>query len=452
MNFKASIIVCIGFVFLCSARCQAQSAVVYWNNVEQQIDGFGASNGGTGFEPWQATFFFSTGPGDLGLSLLRTVVPSDGSCVTINATCAGQVADMQLAIAQGAKIWSTPFSPPASMKSNGSTICNTGSGTGTLNPQSYPAYAAYLATYVLSLKNLYGITLQAVSVQNEPTDCPTGYDGAMWTAANLDTFVKENMGPTFAANGLSKTLIMMPETSGYLNMSRMTATTMDDAPAAAYVGIIAWHDYDNAPSAINPFALLGKKYWETEVSALPGAGPSSCGGCWDPSITDAIMWAQILNNRMVSANANAWHYWALMAATVSNQGLSAVDAKPVAKRAYMMGNYSKFVRPGFYRIDATPAPQSGVLVSAYKNASSGALVIVVINTNLGDVSQTFTLNGTTVTSVTPWITSASLDLAPQTAISVTGTSFTYTLSGLSITSFVSSSTLAPPTDLAATVH
>jgi O-glycosyl hydrolase len=137
MTLKSSIFVWIVLAFVCASRSEAQSAEVYWNNVDQQIDGFGASNGGTGIEPWQATFFFSTGPGDLGLSLLRTVVPSDGSCVTINQTCAGQVAGMQLAIAQGAKIWSTPFSPPASMKSNGSTICDTGSGTGTLNPESY---------------------------------------------------------------------------------------------------------------------------------------------------------------------------------------------------------------------------------------------------------------------------------------------------------------------------
>lgn len=452
MTLKSAIFVWVVLTFLCVSRSEAQSAEVDWNRVDQQIDGFGASNGGTGIEPWQATFFFSTGPGGLGLSLLRTVVPSDGSCVTINQTCAGQVADMQLAIAQGAKIWSTPFSPPASMKSNGSTICNTGSGTSALNPQSYPAYATYLSNYALSVKNLYGITLQAVSIQNEPTDCPTSYDGAVWTAANLDTFVKENLGPTFAARGLSQTRIMMPETSGYLNMARMTTTTMDDSAAAAYVGIIAWHDYDDSPTAINPFASLGKKYWETEVSAAPGAGPSKCNGCWDPSIEDALMWAEIINNRMVSANANAWHYWALMSSTVSNQGLSGIDAKPVAKRAFMMGNYSKFVRPGFYRIDATPAPQSGVLVSAYKDSSSGALVIVAINTTSGNISQTFTLNGATVASVTPWITSASLDLAPQTAFDVSGKSFSYTLPGLSITSLVSSSALVAPTDLTATVH
>ena len=68
---------------------RAQSATVYWNNVDQEIDGFGAS---TAFEGGrltssQASFFFSSKSG-IGLSLLRTMVPYDGSCVTVNAICA----------------------------------------------------------------------------------------------------------------------------------------------------------------------------------------------------------------------------------------------------------------------------------------------------------------------------------------------------------------------------
>ena len=88
--------------------------------------------------------------------------------------------------------------------------------------------------------------------------------------------------------------------------------------------------------------------------------------------------------------------------------------------AYMLGNYSKFVRPGFYRIDATHTPQSGVLVSAYKTSSTGALVIVVINQNTYNVSESFALDGATASSVTPWITSASFDLVQQSDVSVSG--------------------------------
>jgi len=109
-------------------------------------------------------------------------------------------------------------------------------------------------------------------------------------------------------------------------------------------------------------------------------------------------------------------------------------------------------------MDATHAPQSGVSVSAYSNASTGNFAIVVINQNGSDVSQTFTLNQfTSVASVTPWVTSASLSLAQQSDVAVSGGSFGYTLPADSVTTFVGaagniSSTPRSPTNLAATIR
>jgi glucuronoarabinoxylan endo-1,4-beta-xylanase len=259
----------------------------------------------------------------------------------------------------------------------------------------------------------------------------------------------------------------MPETSNWTSswasFTSLASTTMEDPAAAAYVGINAWHDYDNSPLIFNPFAPQGKKFWETEVSSAPGFGPSLCGGCWDPSIADALMWAQIVNNRMTVSNANAWNYWELIG-TDYNGGLGQYDGEvlnasgfTVAKRAYMLGNYSRFVRPGFYRIDATPMPRTGVLVSAYKSPANTVLVVVVINQNGSAVSQNFTLNGASVSSVTPWITSSSLNLTQEPEVEVSGGSFSYVLPAYSITSFVSSTTtgslaIAPPTRLTGTVR
>ena len=44
-----------------------------------------------------------------------------------------------------------------------------------------------------------------------------------------------------------------------------------------------------------------------------------------------------------------------------------------------MAQFSKFIRPGFYRVDATATPTSGVYLSAYK--SNTDVVVVVVNTN-----------------------------------------------------------------------
>ena len=430
-------------LFSYAPNSRAQTVTISWNKADQVIDGFGASdaNEAAPLSSAQAALFFSPSSG-VGLSLLRTEVPDDGSCSTVNATCAGEVSDMRLAIANGARVWSTPWSPPPSMKSNGSV--NNG---GSLLADYYGAYARYLANYVKSLSSLDGINLYALSVQNEP-EKSTYYASAVWSAANFDTFIRSNLAPTFAQDGLT-TLIAMPETAIYNDLDQYASLTMSDPAAAPYVGIYATHDYSLIDKSVQPLSpTVGKHLWETEVSDM---------NPFDGSMTSALRYAQYINDWMTIANANAWHYWLLIGRENDNQGL--IDhSGSVSKRLYAMGNYSKFVRPGFYRIDATETPESGVSVSAYKNSTNGALVIVVINQNSLVVPQSFALDGATTSSVTPWITDGSRSLVQQAAVSVTGNSFTYSLPAFSITTFVGTTTtasvptsVAPPTQLSATV-
>ena len=127
----------------------------------------------------------------------------------------------------------------------------------------------------------------------------------------------------------------------------------------------------------------------------------------------------------------------------------------VTKRLWAMGNFSKFVRPGYYMIGATNNPSSGVYVTAYKDPGSGKFAIVAINNGSSSKSMSFTLNGFTTSSVTPWVTSASSDLAQQSPIASSGGAFDATLAGKSITTFVgttgtgTSTTPLPPSNLQA---
>lgn len=101
-----------------------------------------------------------------------------------------------------------------------------------------------------------------------------------------------------------------------------------------------------------------------------------------------------------------------------------------------IGQFSSFIQPGYVRVSATANPVSGVDVSAYSGA--GTDVIVAINSNSSASSVTFGLTGSTATSFTPHQTSATAQLAPLSAVSVSGNSFTYALPAQSITTFVGS--------------
>jgi glucuronoarabinoxylan endo-1,4-beta-xylanase len=422
-------------------------ATIDWASVYQIIDGFGASDAFSTvpLTSAQQGFFFGTGTGQLGLSILRTGVPNNeamsGNCATVNSGCAGPyVSDMQAAIADGAKIYSSPWTPPAIYKSNGSPDC-TNSSDG-LIPADYALYATWLANYVQSLKTYDGITLYALSVQNEPETCQS-YDSAIWTAANLDTFVASNLGPAFSSAGLS-TLIFLPESANYMDIN-LGASCAGDSSCNKYVGGVNWHDYDASLSGTNTVAQdnypstwpAGKKYWETEASCGSGFGPNFCKSGFNADITDALNWAAVIDQRLAVDGANAWLYWWLIDTnSTDDQGLEASNGT-IAARAYMLGQYSKFVRPGYYRISATHLPQIGVSISAYQDTATDTMVIIATNYSNSAVSQTFTMaNAPSFSSATPTTTSASMKLAQQANVSVSSNAFTYTLPAQSITTFV----------------
>ncbi len=387
------------------------TVTVDWSDVHQQIDGFGAASvsTGDGITDSQADLFWSTTAG-VGLSLLRVQIQTDGTYPDL--------ATMQKAQDRGVRIWGTPWSPPASMKSNGST--NNG---GSLLAADYQAYADYLSSYVLGLKNSYGINLYALSIQNE-ADYTATWQSCIWTGQQFHDFLGNNLLPTFSKNGVT-TKIMMPEESGW--KFDLATATLNDPVTAAGVSIIAGHNYDGASAAPYPLGQnQGKALWETEVSSFEA---------FDPSMTNALRWAQKINDWMTIANANSWHYWWLIDGNSDDEALLGPSGQ-TTKRLYVMGNYSKFVRPGYYRIGTSASPVGGVSVSAYKDPNTGKFAIVAINQNASAVTLDFALNGFTANAVTPWVTSASLDLVEQPSITVGGSAFVATLPAASVTTFV----------------
>ena len=143
-------------LLLCPTLAFAQASTINWTNVHQVIDGFGASNVyySASMSSANQQFFFGTGSGQLGLSILRVAVPNEGdsggfsnSCFTVGSNCAGQtLGDMQYAVSQGARVYATAFSPPPTYINTGNTNCDpSGSPTNSyLLTADYGNFATYL--------------------------------------------------------------------------------------------------------------------------------------------------------------------------------------------------------------------------------------------------------------------------------------------------------------------
>jgi glucuronoarabinoxylan endo-1,4-beta-xylanase len=132
-----------------------------------------------------------------------------------------------------------------------------------------------------------------------------------------------------------------------------------------------------------------------------------------------------------TGGVNGWHYW-------WTQQLVPNASSPPAQ-VYALGNFSKFVRPGFVRADVSGAakPSGSVpLVLGFMNPPDGTVAIVVVNGG-GAQNVSFFVAGTAwPASVTPYVTTTSSKLAAGTVISVSGARFSAALQGQSVTTFV----------------
>jgi len=388
----------------------AGDVTVDLSELHQTMDGFGASdNYNPEFTDAQAEMMFSQTKG-IGMSLLRVSISPTGKDLA-------PVSNAQKAFAQGAKIWIAPWTPPGTWKDNGSE-----KNGGHLLATHYDDWASVLAGVVTTLASS-NVTVYAVSVQNEP-DYTAAYASCLYSNDEMVAFVNV-LAPKLAALS-QKPKLMMPETSGWANAWNFWNAAVTNATAAKNVDILATHQYfvDDPPSHAIPD---GKVLWQTEDSSFDA---------FSSDIGNALSVSKWIHNAIIHGGVSAWHYWAIWGRNKDNEGLLS-ETGATTKRFFAMGNFSKFVRPGFVRVGATAGP-SGTLGSAYKDPTSGALAIVVINTSSASVPYSATVSGSGATSMTPWVTSAQLDLAAQTAIPVTNGRFTATLPAASITTFASS--------------
>lgn len=420
-------------VVLVVSSASSRAATIDWMDIHQVIDGFGASCADF-YEPLpeeMADFFFNTS--GIGLSLLRIqVIPSEadcksffgpdgGECVEVPSGATilkGELAIAKQAVSRGITIWSTPWSPPASMKSNKSFT-----NGGKLLPVSYSAWAASLAGYVKLLES-NGVPIYAMSLQNEP-DLSTDYGSAIYSPQEIRDLVPF-VYSAFQSPGIGNTRIMIAEASRW--DFNLTEAAMADSNVAREVGILAAHGYGPAKSAFRP-ANYGKHVWQTE--------DSSQSAVYDGSMADALLWASKIHRYLTVAEVNAWHWWFLSDGPKYGNGIdnaALTDLKlNYPKRSYMTGQWSKFVRPGWSRIGVS---YSGPLeISAFKSADGNSFAIVAVNAGGKAIHQSFTLKGFASRTVIPWITSTELSLAAQAPVSVADGTFTYAVPASSVVTF-----------------
>jgi O-glycosyl hydrolase len=453
---QAGVGLAANYTWTFSTAAAPNQVTVDFGTTYQTIRGFGGSTAWLGQMPQAvATALFSPTSG-LGLSILRVRIDPEGSSTGGGAKGDPyETGEWDYEAANGAEavaanpkalVFATPWTPPATWKLNGTTTtvsgttfneafnssCTEGAGYcgGYLNPTNYAAYATYLEDFVSFFNTTNGFNLYAISMQNEPEE-NVSYESSVWTPQQMDTWVAGNAS-TITSDTYSTKLIM-PESDTFNPVD--AATALSDPNAEGLISIIGGHIYGVQPAPYSiPSGDTPKEIWMTEFGPLSTAALT-----WDEALTT---YGESIHESMVTGEYNAYVWWGVFGDATGSCATAAgtcglVDnSGNLMPMGEVMGQYSKFIQPGYVRASATASPVSGVFVSAYTNSSPAHYVIVAINSNTTAETLSFALSNGTVTSMTPYESTATSSLAAQTAVSVAGGQFTYTLPAQSIVTFV----------------
>ena len=386
----------------------ASDAVINLSTKYQEIQGYGGMN----HPSWagdltasQRETAFGNSTNQLGFSVLRIFIDSDSN------NWYKEVATAKAAIAKGAIVFATPWNPP-------SNLCETFNHNGDtkakrLRHDKYAQYANHLNNFVNYMKN-NGVNLYAISMANEPD---YGHDWTWWTSSEIVTFLK------YYAGSINCRLIA-PESFSY--NKNIMEPILNDSQALANVDIMGTHlygtQYKNFAWPLFQQKGAGKQLWMTEVY-YPNSDANSADR-WP----EALGVSEHIHNAMINnMQTYVWWYIRRSYSPMKEDGT-------ISKRGYCMAQYSKFIRRGYRRVAATANPKNGVYVSAY--TGDGKAVIVAINKGSSSISQKFTVNGQSISSVDRYRTSSNENLAKTSNLALTDNGFWAYMPANSVSTFV----------------
>ena len=351
--------------------------------------------------------------------------------------------------------------------SNSAPVYFTKSGKANTNNQSmncnlkddcYDDFADFLATTTKHFVN-EGYHITYIDPVNEPQfDWKDGQEGSPWENANISNLVKE-LDKSIQTQQLT-TKILIPEAakwnclyggnearannqlSAFFDSSN--STYIADLPSVAKVA--AGHSYwtfrtnndlkDVRERVRDEAAKYGVEVMQTEWSMLDAAPETSAGfpASYDAAskMDIALYLGKLIYCDLVYGNMTGWSYWTAFAQEKWSQKnrfyLIRMNAKgdtgeesygdikkggtlTADKNLWILGNYSRFIRPGYKRLEVNGADElNGLMASSWLSPDAKTLVTVLVNMSRGSRKIDLSLSGSHVEDVKTYVTDKDRDL------------------------------------------
>ncbi|WP_240223395.1 glycoside hydrolase family 30 protein [Rheinheimera hassiensis] len=250
-----------------------------------------------------------------------------------------------LAINPQIKLLGSPWSPPAWMKSNKSTI------GGELLEQHFGSYALYFVKYIQAMQR-QGIKLDAITVQNEPLH-PGNNPSLLMHAWDQANFIKNHLGPAFRKAGLDTKIIIYDHNADHVEYP---ITVLNDKEAKAYIDGSAFHLYNGSITELDKLkqAHPDKNIYFTEqwVGANSDFGDSLMWHIEHLIIGAPLHWARNVLQWNLSSDAKLQPH--TQGGCSLCLGALTIDGQKVKRNVayYIIAHASKIVPPGSIRIDS----------------------------------------------------------------------------------------------------
>jgi glucosylceramidase len=367
----------------------------------QQMDGFGfALTGGSALlinkmsPVKQADLLkelFSVAKNDIGVSYLRISIGSsdlDDHVFSYDDLPAGEkdidlkkfsldndhkalipVLKKILAINPRINILASPWSAPASMKTNDSTA------GGHLKPEYYHTYAQYFIKYIKEMA-ANGIRIDAITIQNEPLN-PENNPSMVMEAAEQADFIIKNLGPEFKAAGIKTKIILYDHNA---DRPDYPISILNNSEAAKYVDGSAFHLYGGKIEALSKVhdANPDKNLYFTEQWV---GAPGNIKKDLPFHIKELIIGApRNWSRNIIEWNLAADQYQEPHTPGGCSRCLGAItingDSVTRNSAYYIIAHASKFVRPGSKRIASNNLDE---LPNVAFLTPNGKIVLIVYN-------------------------------------------------------------------------
>ncbi|ADO69338.1 carbohydrate-binding protein [Stigmatella aurantiaca] len=269
------------------------------------------------------------------------------------------------------KVMISPWSPPGWMKANDSM------NGGTLNTSAYGQFALYFAKTIKGYEAA-GVPIYALTIQNEPLHQTSGYPTMYLPAAEANNFIKYNLGPTLANQGLKTKVLGYDhnwDQPGYIQ------TLYSDASTYGYLAGSAWHFYGGN---VETMSDIHYQYPEKDVYFTEGSSGTWITNLFEANITNEISifrnWAKTYTDWNIALDTNRGP---INGGCATCLGLVTINQSTgqatYTSTYYAMGHISKFVVPGAKRIASTGFTK-GLFNVAFKNPD-GSKSLIVYNQN-----------------------------------------------------------------------